>query len=64
MINKEEDYRDKILKAIDEGYLTAEEVVEAAMKWMSDDEAKQFAHANEFDDIEMLSQEEKDDFEL
>ena len=65
MINKEEDYRDKVLAACDEGLISYQDIAEAAMKWMSDDEVKEMIHANELDeDIPELSQEEKDDFEL
>lgn len=58
----EEDYRDKVLEACEEGLISYQEIAEAAMKWMSDDEVKEMIHANELDDdIPKLSQDEKDD---
>lgn len=38
----------KLYDMLDEGLLTHEQVVEACLHWMSEDDVRQMMHANEF----------------
>jgi len=49
-------YTNKMLAAIDEGLLDRDQVILACLNWMSDQDVKLMAEANEF-----LAEEEEDD---
>jgi hypothetical protein len=53
------EYTNKILEALDEGILDRDTVIMAMLSYMSEDEVKDMAHANEF----FPDEEDEDDWE-
>jgi hypothetical protein len=53
----------KVLEAADEGLLTWEHIASAALKYMSEDQVADMAHANEFFMYEEDDDEEEDEEE-
>ena len=58
---KTREYTNKILELMDEGVLDSEQLAAQLLAWMSEDSAKQFWFANDFEDAFGEGEEEEED---